>query len=632
MRTTHRIIIFETVLCLAAVLGGPRPARAGAPSITATLDPAEIALGDSAQLTVTIQGQNQEPPAIPEVSGLTFQPIGQASQVQVINGAMSVNLSRSYAVTPDRLGTFTIPRIRLGSGSAAAATQPLVLKVLRNAAAAPSASTQNQQPLPPPAGRRPADDSPPADPNSFGFLRILSPKQQFYVGETVPVELKACFRAGAELRVDGLPLLNSDAFTMNKLSDQPARTQQVLGGIPYTVFTWQTAVTAVKAGDYALSVQIPTTVTVRQRLQRLRGGNAGPFGDAMMDEFFNDSFFQQFFGAATQKQVTLGSEPQEVQILALPAENRPAGFTGAVGRFELAAQATPQQTAAGDPVTLTLRITGAGNFDRVSPPAIATGTTWKTYQSSTRFEPADRAAYAGTKSFEQPLVPLQSGKLEIPALAFSYFDPEKKQYFTRTSSPITIEVAPGQVAAASAPQAPAAAGALKAAPATSPGPDLVPNKPSPGSFSSTLRPWILNPWLVAAALSPAAALLLLRQLVRRRQRLLADPDRLRAARTRQAVQAQLQAMQAAAARGAVQEFFAAARSALQAQLALRWGVAAPSITLAEVNARMNGEAQGFRFIFELADEVTYTGRTFPAAALREWLKTVHSELKKLEST
>ena len=110
----------------------------------------------------------------------------------------------------------------------------------------------------------------------------------------VPVELKAFFRAGVELRVDGLPKLNSDAFTMNKLGDQPVSSQQVINGVRYAVYTWPTVITAVKAGDYAMSVEIPTTVTVRQQAQRPRSRN--PFGD----DFFDDAF-SNFFGAATQK-------------------------------------------------------------------------------------------------------------------------------------------------------------------------------------------------------------------------------------------------------------------------------------------------------------------------------------------
>ena len=90
-------------------------------------------------------------------------------------------------------------------------------------------------------------------------------------------------------------------------------------------------------------------------------------------------------------------------------------------------------------------------------------------------------------------------------------------------------------------------------------------------------------------------------------------------------------MEGAVSQGAVAEFFAAARGAFQSQLGLRWGLPPQTITLAEINVRMNGEAEGFRFILELADEVTYTGRTFAAADLQKWFKIVNTELKKLET-
>jgi hypothetical protein len=34
----------------------------------------------------------------------------------------------------------------------------------------------------------------------------------------------------------------------------------------------------------------------------------------------------------------------------------------------------------------------------------------------------------------------------------------------------------------------------------------------------------------------------------------------------------------------------------------------------------------------LADEVTYTGRTFGAAELQKWYNVINAELKKLENT
>jgi hypothetical protein len=617
--TRLRRSVLPVALLLAATFG----ATAKAPSITASIDPSEIAFGETAQLTVTVQGQDQNTPEIPAVSGLSFQPMGQSSQIQILNGAMSATTSHTYSVMPSRIGSFTIPKIRIGSGRDAVESQPLVLKVLKRVGAPTATPT-----LPDPAVNGADDTADAQDQNSFGYLRLVSPKKEFYVGELVPVELKAYFRAGVELRVDGLPRLNGDAFTMNKLGDQPSRSQQVIGGVPYTVFTWSTAITAVKAGDYQMSVQIPTTVTLRQRVQRPRMPDS--FGDSFFDEVFNDRFFNDFFGTATQKEVALSSRSANVRILSLPTEGRPAGYSGAVGKFDFAAEAAPRRVAAGDPVTLKLKVTGSGNFDRVNAPALEKSDAWKTYTPSVKFEPEDSVGYSGTKTFEQALVPAQSGTLQVPALAFSFFDPQTRQYATRTTATISIEVAPGQTASAATPPPTSAGNPTAGSRGVAASPELVPNKVRPGSFKSSLRPWFLSPWLAGCALLPVVVLLAINEVVRRRQRLARDPNLLRLTQRRRAVQEHMRIMEGAVSQGAVAEFFAAARGAFQHQLGLRWGLPPQTITLADINARMNGDAEGFRFIFELADEVTYTGRTFAAGELHKWFKTVQTELKKLE--
>ncbi len=613
----------RSVLPVAALLAITLGLSARAANVTATLQPSEITFGEAAQLTVSVQGQSDEAPQIPQVNGLAFQPMGQSSQIQIINGSMSANVSHSYMVTPTRLGSFTIPAIQFDGGQ----SQPLVLKVLKRTGASPQASA-GQSALPAPAVNSADQDVSVPDQRSFGFLRIVSPKKEFYVGEMVPVELKAYFRAGVELRVDGLPKLNSDAFTMNRLSDQPTRSQQMINGAPYTVFSWQTVVTAVKAGDYEMSVEIPTTVTVRQRAQRPQLRN--PTGDSFFDDVFNDPFFANFFGSSTQKQIALSSQPNGVRILALPGENRPAGFSGAVGQFEFAAEVAPTQAAVGDPVTLKMKVTGAGNFDRVNAPDLGKNDTWKAYKPGAKFDAEDSAGYAGTKTFEQALVPERAGKLEIPALAFSFFNPDTKQYVTRTASPLAIEVAPGQTVAGAPAATPLVAEDAPAKTAVA-APELVANKPAPGHFTRTLRPWFMNAWLVSGYAITALTLLIVNFLVRRRQMLARDPQRLFVANTRREVQAQIKIMESAVAQGAASEFFAAARGAFQSALGLRWNVPPRAITLAEVNSRMNGQAEGFRFIFELADEVTYTGRNFAPNDLRKWLQTVNVELKKLEA-
>src|SRR5262249_57361535 len=96
--------------------------------------------------------------------------------------------------------------------------------------------------------------------NQSAFLRIELPKQELTVGELVPVKVKAYFRTGVSASLNGLPTLSSDAFTLNKVDDNPEQTNEVINGAPYTVVTWTSALSAVKTGDYSFYIYLPVIV------------------------------------------------------------------------------------------------------------------------------------------------------------------------------------------------------------------------------------------------------------------------------------------------------------------------------------------------------------------------------------
>jgi hypothetical protein len=611
------------VVSLAAVIGR---AHANAATVNATLEPAEIALGEAAQLTVSVQGQDENVPQIPPVDGLSFQHVAQSSQIQIINGAMSASVSHTFAVIPGREGTFIIPAIKTGGDRDAAVSSPVVLKVLKRGSVASRPSTISPGNSPASIGTGNDEEDRGRDQSGFGFLRMISPKSEFYVGEKVPVELRAHFRSGVDLRVDGLPQLNSDAFVMNKLGDDPARSQQIIDGVPYTIFSWRTAITAVKAGEYPLSVQLPVTVTVRQPVTRPRSRGNDPFGDS----FFDDAFFNSFFGATTQKQVALNSQSAATRILPLPTENRPAHFAGAVGKFNFNTEAAPAQMTAGDPVTLKLIISGTGNFDRVKSPDLGTDPGWKTYKPGTKFSPLDESGFNGEKTFEQVLVPMQPGKTEIPALAFSYFDPEQRQYVTRQSLPISIVVAAGQTDGVSA----ASAGSTAATLASGPAAPATVSEPSAGATRvlprrSIVWQWLLDPWFAAGGLFSAAVFVGV-QLFRHYRRRPDDSGDVLHAEARTAVAAQLGIMEGALARGASADFFGAARRALQIQLGVLWNLPPQAITQVEINLRSDSSTESVRPVFEAADEVAYTGRALTPGELWQWRDVVNCALRKVQ--
>jgi hypothetical protein len=263
-----------------------------------------------------------------------------------------------------------------------------------------------------------------------------------------------------------------------------------------------------------------------------------------------------------------------------------------------------------------MKVSGEGSFDRVASPMLGLAPPWKTYQPTSKFIPTGANGYLGEKIFEQPIVSTESGRLVVPPLSFTYFDPVERRYATARSEPLTVDVAPAAGSAAAV----AAAGARPAvAAAAAPGPkDLLrPDHALAATAESSLvplyyqAPYAALPATIALAF-PAAWAWLRRREVRRRARqgpLPISPQDL------------VVHMDRAAAAGNVPEFFRAARSLMQKLLASRWRIAVEAVTLAEVDARLGGDSE-VRQLFILADEARYAGRHVDEFDLAAWRRFV----------
>src|SRR4030095_6735005 len=138
------------------------------------------------------------------------------------------------------------------------------------------------------------------------------------------------------------------------------------------------------------------------------------------------------------------------------------------------------------------KIEGRGNFDRVTTNGLTNSSAWKTYKPNGNFTPNDSAGLEGTKVFEQSIVPTKAGAQEIPAISFSYFDPETQGYVTKTSAPIGVDIAQGS---ASAPTVPATSAPVAETPKAN-GDGLAPDKVVTGGTVSSLRPLGLVPGVI----------------------------------------------------------------------------------------------------------------------------------------
>jgi hypothetical protein len=627
MRYRRRLMswLFASLLTGGAALLGAPPAGAVVPPVDVTLEPRQISLGETAQLTITSTGSGLDGISLPVVAGLEFRVVGQSRRLEIINGATMSSTTVVLRITPEAPGIFTIPGLTPQS-------QPLVLRVNPdNGSPSPSPYANpysSGRPPPTANGASPSGIHMTAD--GAAYVRMLIPKRDVYVGESIPVDIEVGMRAGFVSSVNGLPTLTGNDFTLNNLSRKPERVEKMVDGQPFTVITWHSMLAPVKPGTFSLSVQTPLTIRVRTR----------PARDSMIDDLLGDPFMQNFFGATVAKEITAASPPAELNVLPLPTEGRPADFSGAVGSFKIASDISSSSAAVGDPLTLRLHVTGAGNFDRVDTPMLEHVERWKTYPPKSTFTQSDAIGYKGEKTFEQPLIAAQPGPQTLPDLAFSYFDPSTRRYETAHTTPPAVTISPA-LAEGTSPAPGAATGSpATGSPAGAP-PPLQANAPAPSAPAPTpglradhaqttdaspvLRPLYLRPpFLVLQsllALAFAGSWVGLRQ----RSRGFALPGK-RVQPLSKTANRLIRQMESAAATGDSATFFSTARAALQQSLAARWQLTPDDLAQEEVKARLGSDAAEIRRIFDLADEANYAGHGMRGTDFEHWLSIVRQQL------
>lgn len=461
-------------------------ASADAPEVRAELNPQTISIDQPATLQITIQNAQSADISMPEIDGLIFHSQGRSSQIQIVNGAVAASVVYSYLVEPVKAGSYEIPPIRVEAGGTPLHTEPLRFTVTASAGGA-------SKPQPDQTGEPGADKAP-------AFISFLPEKQTIYRGEVIPAKIKVYFKRGTRVNQLSLPRMLGEGLLIDELSNNPPQTQEVVDHVAYSVLVWDTFVTGVKEGAHELTFELDATVLVpSQKRSAVPGFGSG---------FFNDDLFGDLFSNYRSTPVQVTSEKTGIEVLPLPDTSRPESFSGAVGRFSLQVGARPIKIDPGEPVTLTMQVSGAGNFASVEAPELSDPGGIKTYPPAAEFS-ADQSPYRGSKKFQQAIIISDPSSREIPPVIFSYFDPDAKRYKTLFSDPIPITLNPA--AADNKPAPPpklepssvptksvqSVKSADKTAEPTSPTLSLVPVKLDPGTLVEQIRPPFAKAWFVA---------------------------------------------------------------------------------------------------------------------------------------
>jgi hypothetical protein len=392
---TPRFPLWPPFCALAAAFVAP------AATFTASLDRTQIVLGESVTLALTFSGGNpQDVPNPPDIPNLDIAYIGPSSQFSLIQGRVSYIVSHNLQVTPRQAGDYTIPALRATSRSSLnSATDPRVLKPTRSPPEAMASGSQ------------------------VAFLRLVVPKTEIFVGETVPVQLQLCLRREVQgISNFQLTSLPAEGFLVGKMV-QGQRGQAQIGTALYSVIPLLLPLKA-------LSAATSPSAGPATRLEVPR-----PIADAI-------PFFERFApisGRHRTETVVLASE-LPLQTLLCPTEPPPTST--AVGTFTLSLTASPTNLTAGDPITVKVQISGRGALDTLTLPE-PSWAGFKVYPATSKLDTTDALGLEGTKYFEQVVVPETASVQALPSFTFSFFDPEQKVYRTLSHPPVPLLVRPG---------------------------------------------------------------------------------------------------------------------------------------------------------------------------------------------
>lgn len=132
-----------------------------------------------------------------------------------------------------------------------------------------------------------------------------------------------------------------------------------------------------------------------------------------------------------------------IDVEKLP-EPRPAGFSGAVGKFDIQGKVLSPTVRTNEVITYRITLNGLGNMKLITAPAVAFPKDFDTYDAKTTDNSEVTAqGLKGQLTFDYTFVPRNVGKYTIPAVEFVYFDTESGAYRTIRTAPVTLHVGKG---------------------------------------------------------------------------------------------------------------------------------------------------------------------------------------------
>lgn len=371
-------------------------------SLTAKVDKTEATIQDRIILTLSVEGTQQAGrPHLPPMPAFDFVSRGSSTRMQIINGQIASGVDYNYVLIPKKAGTFEIGPATLDVGGRTISSNKITLTIGS-------------------AGKKPQF-------TKDLFITTTVSTTSPYVSEQVIYT----FRLFRSVRIANASLENPsfEGFLVEPLGKE-RQYETVFNGKTFLVSEIKQALFPTREGTLTIGPANVQCEVVTQT-QRRRG-------------FFDDPFFDDsFFGLSRTEPRVLHADPIVLDVKPLPAEGKTPLFSGLVGNFTIDTSLSKKNLEAGDTTTLSITIKGEGNIRDARSPEFSSPDYFKVYDDKPILTVQNSGdVFGGALTMKKALVPLKEGTLNVPSLAFTFFNPEFKRYELCKSTPLTLRVLP----------------------------------------------------------------------------------------------------------------------------------------------------------------------------------------------
>jgi hypothetical protein len=407
---------FKHIIPILFLLQAVLPAQ----TFTSSVSSNPVALDEKFEITFSFSAKdanrikNFSPPDLKNF--LVISGPNQSTSMQIINGAVSSEVSYSYYLQPRNTGKFTIGSASIEYDDKTYKTNTVTLEV-RPASSKPDKKGNDQQA---------ASDQ---EIKNNLFILAAVDKNKAYMGEQVTVTYKLYTRLNIASQMSVSKLPSYQGFWAEELetSSNIMFTTEVYNGKQYRVGVLKrAALFPSQTGELTIS---PFELNVPIQIEKKK-----KTGNSFFDDFFNDPFFNR-----EMVDYAVKSNSVKINVLPLP-EEKPESFSGAVGSFSLTSDLNKLNVKTNEPVSLKINISGTGNIQLLDVPEIKLPAGIEKYEPKETDQINRKSKISGRKTFEYLIIPRTSGKKEIPPVDFTYFDPDKKIYVTLSSPKYIINV------------------------------------------------------------------------------------------------------------------------------------------------------------------------------------------------